>query len=169
MRIVVFDGHTLNPGDLDWSALEALGDDSVFPRTDPSETVERAAGAEALFLNKAPLTRAMIDSLPSLRYVGVLATGFNIVDTQAAAERGIVVTNVPAYGTASVAQFTFALLLTCHHVGHHASTVRDGRWAASKDFTYSDTQLIELDGLTMGIFGYGRIGRTAARWRKLSE
>jgi glycerate dehydrogenase len=164
VKIVVLDGYTLNPGDLSWDALHALGDCMVYDRTPPELTVARARDAEMVLTNKTVLDARVIADLPALRYIGVLATGYNVVDTAAAAARGIPVTNVPAYSTASVAQFTFALLLElCHGVGHHARTVREGRWTASADFAYWDTPLIELDGLTMGIIGLGRIGQAVAQ------
>jgi glycerate dehydrogenase len=164
MRIVVLDGFTLNPGDLSWAALQALGDCAVHERTAPEQTVERARDAEILFTNKVVLGRAEFAHLPRLRYVGVLATGYNVVDVAAARERGIVVTHIPAYGTRSVAQMTFALLLELtQHVGHHAQTVREGRWTRSRDFCYWDAPLVELDGLTLGLVGFGRIGQAVAQ------
>ena len=162
--IVVLDGFTLNPGDLSWDALRALGPCTIHERTAPEQTVPRAADAAVVLTNKVVLHRDVIAQLPRLRYLGVLATGYNVVDAVAAAERGIVVTNVPEYGTNSVAQLTFALLLELtQHTGHHAATVRAGRWARSPDFCYWDHPLVELAGLTMGIVGLGRIGRTVAR------
>jgi glycerate dehydrogenase len=164
MRCAVLDGHTLNPGDLSWTELESLCACTVYPRTPPDEVVPRAAEAELVLTNKVALDRQQILALPRLRYIGVTATGFNIVDVAAARERRIPVTNVPAYGTASVVQLTFALLLELtHHVGHHAAGVRVGRWAGSPDFAYWDTPLIELAGLTCGIVGFGNIGRSVAR------
>src|SRR2546427_2571205 len=163
MKIVVLDGFTLNPGDLSWDELKSLGDCDIYDRTPPEEVVKRAADAEIVLTNKAPVTRESILALPRLKYIGVLATGYNIVDTAAARERNIPVTNVPTYGTRSVAQHTFALLLELtQHAGHHARTVRDGRWTKSPDFCYWDYPLVELDGLTMGIVGYGRIGNAVA-------
>lgn len=163
MNIVVLDGHTLNPGDLSWAGLEALGECTVCDRTAPELTVERCRDAEAVLTNKVVLGRAELAQLPRLRYIGVLATGYNIVDVAAARERGIVVANIPAYGTRSVAQTTFAHLLELtQHVGHHAQTVRDGRWTQSKDFCYWDFPLVELEGLTLGLVGFGRIGRAVA-------
>jgi glycerate dehydrogenase len=160
MRIVVLDGYTLNPGDLSWDELKALAPAEIYERLSPEEIVPRAAEAEIVLTNKAVITREHIDHLHRLRYIGVTATGFNIVDTAAARGHGILVTNVPAYGTRSVAQMTIALLLELAlHVGHHAQTVRDGRWTHSPDFCYWDYPLMELDGLTMGIVGFGRIGR----------
>ena len=163
MKIVVLDGHTLNPGDLGWADLEALGPCEVYPRTAPADVVARAAGAEIALTNKVVFSREVIAELPSLRYIGVTATGYNVVDTAAARERGICVTNVPAYSTHSVAQMVFAHVLNLAlRVGHHAETVRRGRWSASPDFTYWDGPLIELVGLTMGVVGFGRIGRSVA-------
>ncbi len=163
MRIVVLDGHTLNPGDLSWDSLARLGALTVHERTAPGEVVARAAGAAVVLTNKTVLTREQLARLPELRLIGVLATGYNVVDTAAARERGIPVCNVPDYGTRSVAQFTFALLLElAHHVGHHAATTRAGRWSQSPDFCYWDRPQIELEGLTLGLIGLGRIGRAVA-------
>ena len=162
-KIVVLDGFTLNPGDLDWRALEEIGDVTVYARTPLAETVARAAGAEIVLTNKAPVSAAHLAELPALRYIGVLATGFNIVDVAAARARGIVVANVPGYGTASVAQHVFALILElAQRTGHHAQTVREGRWSASEDFCYWDFPLLELAGRTLGIVGYGAIGQAVA-------
>ena len=164
MHIIILDGQTLNPGDLSWEGLHALGECAVYARTPVELVVERLRGAEAAITNKVVLDRGVLEQLPALRYIGVAATGYNIVDTAAARERGIVVTNVPAYSTQSVAQLTFALLLElCQHVGHHAGTVREGRWSASADFSYWDYPLIELAGLTMGLIGFGQIGQATAR------
>jgi glycerate dehydrogenase len=160
MKIVVLDGYTLNPGDLSWAELCMLGDCAIHDRTPPPEVVPRARGAEVVLTNKTVLSAEILEQLPELRYVGVLATGYNVVDVAAAKRRNIVVTNVPTYGTTSVAQMTMALLLELtQHVGHHAQTVRQGRWSACPDFCYWDYPLLELAGLTMGIIGYGRIGR----------
>jgi len=164
MNIVIVDGATLNPGDLSWDGLAPMGRLTVHARTAPAETVERCRGAQAVITNKVALDAAVIAALPELRYIGVTATGYNIVDTTAAAARGIVVTNVPTYGTDSVAQMTFALILElAHHVGHHSATVREGRWSKSDNFCYWDYPLVELAGLTMGIVGCGRIGSAVAR------
>lgn len=163
MNIVVLDGYTLNPGDLSWEPLKKLGGCVIHPRIPHDQVVSTAADADILLTNKVPVTREHISKLPRLKYIGVLATGFNIVDTGAARERNIPVTNIPAYGTRSVAQMTFALLLELtQHTGHHAQTVRQGRWTGSPDFCYWDHPLIELDGLTMGIVGLGRIGKAVA-------
>jgi glycerate dehydrogenase len=163
MQIVVLDGYTLNPGDLSWAALKGLGDCRIFDRSRPDEVVPRVEGAEILLTNKVVLSREIIEQLPRLRYIGVLATGHNIVDGQAARQRGIPVSNVPTYGTQSVAQMVFAHLLNLtQHVAHHAGTVAEGRWTACEDFCYWDRPLVELAGLTMGIVGLGRIGRATA-------
>lgn len=162
--IVVLDGHTLNPGDLSWDALRSLAPCTIHPRTSPQEIIERAQHATILLTNKVILSEQIIAQLPSLRYIGVLATGYNVVDVAAARSRGIVVTNVPAYSTASVAQLVFALLLELtHHTGHHAQEVRNGRWSASPDFSFWDMPLAELNGRTFGIIGYGNIGKSVAR------
>lgn len=164
MKIVVLDGRTLNPGDLSWDALRALGDCTVWDRTPPHEVPGRAAHAEVVLTNKTPLGREAIAGLPALRYIGVLATGYDIVDVRAATERGVVVTNVPSYGTESVAQATFALLLELtNHVGLHAEAARVGRWRASGDFAHTERTLVELHGLTLGVVGLGRIGRAVCR------
>ena len=164
MNLVVLDGHTLNPGDLSWDELQSLGPCEIFDRTTPEQILPRAASAEIILTNKVVLNRETIMALPSLRYLGVLATGHNVVDTTAARERGIPVTNIPDYGTRSVAQHTFALLLELtHHTGYHAQSVRDGRWSRSADFCYWDFPLLELDGLILGIIGFGKIGREVAK------
>lgn len=164
MKMVVLDGYTLNPGDLHWGTLLDLGECKIYERTPTTDTVERAKGAEILLTNKVVLDRETLGQLPDLKYIGVLATGVNVVDVAAAKERGIVVTNVPAYSTASVVQHTFALLLEfTHHVGHHSGSVRAGNWAGSKDFAYWDYPLLELAGLTMGLVGFGAIAQGVAR------
>lgn len=163
MKIVVLDGYTLNPGDLSWESLRQLGDCEVHERTPPEQVVARSTGAEVVLTNKTVLSAETLAHLPRLRYIGVLATGYNVVDAAAAAQRGIPVTNVPTYGTRSVAQMAMAHALNLAlRVGHHAWTVREGRWASSADFCYWDYPLIELEGLTMGIVGLGRIGRATA-------
>ena len=163
IRIVVLDGYAENPGDLSWDAFRALGELEVHDRTPPEMTAERIGDAQAVIINKAPITQETLEACPSLRYVGVLATGYNVVDVAACARRGVMVTNVPSYGTAAVAQFTIALLLElCSRVGDYADAVRAGRWAASPDWTFHAHPLVELDGKTIGIVGYGRIGRTVA-------
>jgi glycerate dehydrogenase len=164
VRIVVLDSHTLNPGDLSWDALKALGPCEVYERTGPTQVVERAAGAEIVLTNKTVLSRATIAQLPRLRYIGVLATGYNVVDVEAAKQHAICVTNVPAYGTPSVAQMVFAHLLHfTQHVSEHSQSVHDGDWSRSPDFCYWNYPLVELAGLTMGIIGLGRIGRQTAQ------
>lgn len=161
VRLVILDGYALNPGDLSWDALRQLvGDLAVYDRTPEAQVVERAKGAQLVMTNKTPLSEASLGQLPQLRYIGVLATGYNIVDVEAAKRQGITVTNIPTYGTDSVAQFTFALLLElCHHVGLHSEIARNGGWAASPDWSFWKTPLIELAGKTLGVIGYGRIGR----------
>ncbi|NLX36033.1 MAG: D-2-hydroxyacid dehydrogenase [Chloroflexi bacterium] len=167
MKIVVLDGYTLNPGDLTWEGLEALGDTTVYDRTPADQVIERSKGAQVLLVNKVEMTREVLAQLPELRYIGVLATGFNVVDIEAARERGIVVANIPTYGTQSVAQMVFAHLLNLtQRVAYHSDTVKAGRWAESEDFCYWDYPLIELHGLTMGVFGFGRIGRNTAQIAK---
>ena len=163
MKIVVLDGYTENPGDLSWSGLEALGELSVYERTPESQIAGRIEDAEIVITNKTPLNRETIMKASKLRYIGVLATGYNVVDVNAARERNIPVCNIPTYGTQAVAQFVFALLLEiCHQVGHHNQAVQQGRWTRSEDFCFWDYPLIELKGKTMGIIGYGRIGRATA-------
>ena len=164
MKIVVLDGYTLNPGDLSWEQVAASGECVFFDRSPPDQVLGRLHSADAVLVNKVPLDRATIESLPNLKYIGVTATGYNIIDITAARERGVTVTNVPAYGTDSVAQATFALLLELtHRTGHHAQTVRDGRWSTCPDFCYWDFPLVELAGLNFGIIGYGRIGAQVGR------
>lgn len=163
MKIVVLDGYTENPGDLSWGRLEELGEFIVYDRsslTDEDEAIARIGEAEIVITNKTPITKRVLDSCPSIRYIGVLATGYNVVDYVYAAKKGIPVTNVPGYGTDTVAQFTFALLLEiCHHVAHHSEAVHAGRWEQSPDFCFCDYPQIELAGKTMGIIGFGRIGQ----------
>lgn len=164
MKIVILDAHTANPGDLSWGALEQLGDVTIYERTAPQDVAARIAGAEVVLTNKTVLTRELIEGAQALRYIGVLATGYNVVDTAAARERGIPVTNIPAYSTDSVAQLVMAHLLEiCHHIGHHSAAVHAGRWTNSPDFAFWDYPLIELAGKTMGIIGYGRIGQAVGR------
>jgi len=162
-KIVVLDGYTLNSGDLSWAGLEEFGDCLIHDRSAPEQTIERATGAEIVLTNKTVLSAEIIEKLPDLRYIGVLATGYNVVDVVAARERGIPVTNVPAYGTVSVAQMVFAHLLNLtQRVGDHADTVKEGRWCRSPDYCYWDFPLIELAGKTIGIVGYGRIGQAVS-------
>jgi glycerate dehydrogenase len=163
MRITILDGHTTNPGDLSWEPLHALGVCVVHDRTAAAEIVARAADADVVLTNKTPLTRETIAALPRLECIGVLATGYNVVDVAAARARGIPVCNVPEYGTPNVAQATFALLLELtNRVGRHAELVRAGRWSSCPDFCFWEGELVELAGLTLGIVGYGRIGRAVA-------
>jgi len=164
MKIVVLDGHTLNPGDMSWKGLEALGECRIYERTATEETVSRAANAEIVLTNKTVLSREIIEKLDALQYIGVLATGYNVVDIDAAGNRSILVSNVPTYGTESVAQMVFAHILNLtQNVGYHARTVSEGRWNQCPDFCFWDTPLIELQGLIMGIVGFGRIGQATAK------
>lgn len=167
MKLVVLDGYALNPGDLNWDGLKDLGDCTIYDRAvlkTTEETIERIGDAEIVFTNKTPLTKEVLDACPGIRYIGVLATGYNVVDLAAAREKRIPVTNIPSYGTAAVAQFATALLLeVCHRIGHHNQTVHDGKWAASRDFCYWDYPSIELAGKTLGIIGFGSIGQAFAR------
>lgn len=163
MKIVVLDGYALNPGDISWAKIEALGELVVYDRTPDERICERAGDAELVLVNKTPMNRESIESLDKLKYIGVLATGYNIVDTDAASERGVVVSNIPAYSTASVAQLSIALLLEiCHRAGEHNRSVKAGDWTACPDFSYWHYPLLELDGKTMGIIGAGRIGQTTS-------
>lgn len=164
MKLTILDAFTANPGDLSWAGLQSLGTCTIHDRTPASEVVERAKDCEVIITNKTVLSGDTIRALPKLRYIGVLATGYNVVDIAAAQERGITVCNVPGYSTPSVAQTVFALLLELtHRVGHHAQTVREGRWSRCEDFCYWDGTLIELEGRTLGILGYGTIGEAVAR------
>lgn len=164
MNIVVLDGYSVNPGDMDWSALQSLGTLTVYNRTSAQEIIERSREAEIVLTNKVPFTGQTIAALPRLRYIGVLATGYNIVDTEAAARRGVVVTNIPAYSTESVAQMVFAHILNItNRVGHYAEENGCGRWAGNADFCYWDTPLVELAGKRMGIVGLGNTGMATAR------
>jgi len=170
MKIVVLDGYTENPGDLSWEELGKLGELVVHDRTsltDESEAIARLAGAEVAVTNKTPITANIISACPDLKFIAVMATGYNVVDCAAAKERGIPVVNVPAYGTAAVAQFAIAMLLEiCHRIGHHSETVHAGKWETCADWCYWDYPLIELDGKTMGIVGFGRIGQNTGRIAK---
>ena len=164
MKIVVLDGYCLNPGDLSWEDMSSLGDLQVYDRTSPSELLERAEGAEVLITNKTLISDKDMDALPDLKYIGVLATGYNVVDVEAAKKKGIVVTNIPAYSTHSVAQMDFAHILNItQRVEHYACLNRHGKWSDSADFSYWDTELIELDGKWMGLVGFGNIGQATAR------
>ena len=167
MKIVILDGYTENPGDLSWSGFEALGDVAVYERTAPEDIVSRIGDAEIVITNKTPLAADTLKACPSVRYIGVLATGYNVVDVNAAKAQGIPVANIPTYGTSAVAQFVFALLLEiCHHVGHHSEAVHAGRWSSCPDFCFWDFPLIELAGKTLGIIGFGRIGQNTAQIAK---
>jgi glycerate dehydrogenase len=160
MKLVVLDGYTLNPGDLSWDGLKNFGDLVIYDRTPPEKVYERSLGADILFTNKTPVKEEVINELKGLKYIGVLATGYNVVDINAAKRLGIPVTNVPGYGTSSVVQLTFALLLElCHRVQRHDDSVKKGDWSNSPDFCYWNYPLIELSGKTIGIIGYGNIGR----------
>jgi len=160
MKIVILDGYTENPGDLTWDGFKALGDLTVYDRTPQDKIIERIGDADAVIVNKTPVSRETIAACPKIKYIGVLATGYNIVDTASAKQRNITVTNIPTYGTAAVGQFAIALLLEiCHHIGHHDQAVHDGCWEANPDWSFWDFPLIELAGKTMGIIGFGRIGQ----------
>lgn len=164
MKIVVLDGYGLNPGDLSWDALASLGELTVYDRTAPGELMERAQGAEALFTNKTVITAEQMAALHGLRYIGVLATGYNVVDIEAARKQGVMVTNIPAYSTESVAQMVFAHVLNItQRVSYYANENRNGRWSKNPDFCYWDTPLVELADKTMGVVGFGNIGSTTAR------
>lgn len=170
MKIVVLDGYTENPGDLSWEELGKLGELTVYDRTsltDEEEAIARIGDAEVVFTNKTPITKKVIDACPGMKFISLLATGYNVVDYAYAAEKGIPVTNVPTYGTASVSQFSIALLLeVCHHIGHHDASVHAGNWANCVDWCYWDYPLIELEGKTIGIVGFGRIGQAEGRVAK---
>lgn len=170
MKIVVLDGYTENPGDLSWKGLEALGEVTVYDRTsyvDAPIIAERIADAEIVVMNKTPISKATLDTCPNIKMIAVLATGYNVVDYNYAKEKGIPVCNVPTYGTASVSQFSIALLLEiCHHIGHHSESVHAGNWASNQDWCYWDYPLIELEGKTIGIIGFGRIGQAEGRVAK---
>ncbi len=164
MKIVILDGYTENPGDLSWEGFAALGELTVYERTAAADIVPRIGDAEIVYTNKTPITAETLAACPKLRYIGLLATGYNVVDVDAAKARGVAVTNIPTYGTAAVAQFAIAMLLEiCHHVAHHSDAVHAGRWTANPDWCFWDYPLIELDGKTMGIIGFGRIGQATGR------
>lgn len=163
MKIVELDGYAANPGDISWEPLKSLGELTVYPRTQAEEVVKRAKDAEIVLTNKVKITDEIMGKLPKLRYIGVLATGYNVVDVEAAHKRGIIVTNIPAYSTESVVQMTFAHILNItNQIGHYADEVRDQRWSDNPDFCYWDTPLIELSGKTIGIIGLGSIGSRVA-------
>ena len=156
MKIVVLDGYTLNPGDISWEGLEALGEVTVYDRTKPE--------AEVVYTNKTPITRDTLDQCGNIRFIGVLATGYNIIDIEAAKEKGIPVSNIPTYGTAAVSQFAIALLLElCHHIGEHSDAVKNGEWTSNPDWCFWKYPLVELAGKTMGIVGFGRIGQDTGK------
>ena len=170
MKIVVLDGYTENPGDLSWGDMEALGELTVYDRTsltDMQEVIDRIGDAEAVITNKTPLPQEVFDACPNIKYIGVLATGYNVVDIDTAKAKGIPVCNIPTYGTAAVGQFAIALLLEiCHHIGHHDKAVHEGRWETNPDWCFWDYPLIELADKTMGIIGFGRIGQATGRIAK---
>lgn len=164
MKIVVLDGYTENPGDLSWCGFERIGELTVYDRTPVGQVAERVGDAEIVYTNKTPLSKADLDRCPNIKYIGVLATGYDVVDTKAAMDKGIPVTNIPTYGTDAVSQFAIALLLElCHHIGAHSDSVKNGDWTNSKDWCYWNYPLIELAGKTMGIIGMGRIGQGTAK------
>lgn len=164
MKIVILDGYALNPGDIGWSAFEEIGELTIYDRTPNDKIVERAKGFEFVITNKTPLGRNELDQLPDIKYIGLLSTGYNIIDLDAASERGIVVTNVPAYSTKSVAQLVFAYILHfCNGVAHHSNVVHDGAWTNCKDFCFWEQNIVELQGKTLGIYGFGSIGKCVAK------
>lgn len=164
MKIVVLDGYTLNPGDISWEGMEAFGEVTVYDRTKEEDVISRIGDAEAVYTNKTPLTKETFDACPNIRFVGVLATGYNIVDIDAAKERGIPVSNIPTYGTAAVSQYAMALLLElCHHIGEHSDCVKKGDWTSNPDWCFWNYPLVELAGKTMGIIGFGRIGQDTGK------
>ena len=165
MKMVVLDGYTENPGDLSWDGLREFGELTVYDRTgSEDQVIARIGEAEVVFVNKVPITKRVLEECPNIKFISVLATGYNVIDIKAAAEKGIVVSNIPSYGTAAVAQFAIALLLeVCHHVAHHSEAVHQGRWASNPDWCFWDSPLIELQGKTMGIIGFGRIGQATGR------
>jgi glycerate dehydrogenase len=164
MKIVVLDGYTENPGDLSWEGFEKLGELTVYDRTPEDKIPERIGGAEAVITNKTPITKTVLETCKNIQYIGVLATGYNVVDYETAKAKNIAVTNIPTYGTDAVGQFAIALLLEiCHHIGHHDDAVKKGRWEKNADWCFWDYPLIELAGKTMGIIGFGRIGQTTGK------
>ncbi len=164
MKIVVLDGYTLNPGDLSWEGLEKLGELTVYDRTPAQKTIERVGDNSIVYTNKTVIDKEVLDACPGIEWIGVLATGYNVVDVEYASAKGIPVCNVPTYGTTAVAQMVFALLLElCHHVGDHDRSVKAGDWSKSIDFCYWNSPLVELVGKTMGIIGLGKIGQTTAK------
>ncbi len=164
MKIVVLDGYTLNPGDISWEGMEAFGEVTVYDRTKAEEVVERIGDAEVVYTNKTPITKETMDACPNMKFIGVLATGYNIVDVAAAKEKGIPVSNIPTYGTAAVSQFAIALLLElCHHIGEHSDAVKAGEWTSNPDWCFWKYPLVELAGKNMGIIGFGRIGQDTGK------
>lgn len=164
MKIVILESTAVNPGDLSWDTIRSLGDVTIYDRTLPMDAAARIGDAEIALINKTPITAEVLDACPNLRLICVQATGYNIVDCEAAKQRGVLVCNIPAYATGAVAQFTFALLLEiCHHVGHHDQLVHQGAWTRSPDFCFWDTPQMELAGKTLGIIGYGSIGKAVAK------
>ena len=163
MKIVVLDGYTENPGDLSWGGLEELGDLTVYDRTPEDKIAHRIGDAQAIYVNKVPITKETIEACPNLKFIGVLATGYNVVDVDAAKDAGVIVSNVPTYGTDAVAQFTIALMLElCHHIGEHSDSVKRGAWTNNVDWTYWLHPLVELAGKNLGVIGFGRIGQRTA-------
>ncbi|HHW67951.1 D-2-hydroxyacid dehydrogenase [Defluviitalea raffinosedens] len=164
MKIVILDGYTENPGDLSWEGFEKLGDLTVYDRTPSDKIIERIGDAEVVYTNKTPITRETLDACPNIKFIGVLATGYNVVDVNAAKEKGIPVSNIPTYGTMAVAQFAIALLLElCHHIGEHSECVKRGDWTNNPDWCFWNYPLVELAGKTMGVIGFGRIGQATAK------
>lgn len=167
MKIVILDGYTENPGDLSWEGFENLGELVVYDRTPADLIVERIGDADAVITNKTPITEDTLNKCPKVKYIGVLATGYNVVDVETARKRNIPVTNIPTYGTAAVGQFAIAMLLEiCHHVAHHSDAVHEGRWESNADWCFWDYPLIELADKTMGVIGFGRIGQATGRIAK---
>lgn len=164
MKIVVLDGYTLNPGDISWEGMEALGEVTVYDRTKEDEIVARIGDADVVYTNKTPITKETLEACPNVKFIGVLATGYNIVDVDAAKEKGIPVSNIPTYGTAAVSQYAIALLLElCHHIGEHSNAVKAGDWSNNADWCFWNYPLVELAGKTMGIIGFGRIGQDTGK------
>lgn len=164
MKIVVLDGYTLNPGDISWAGMEAFGEVEVYDRTSPEDVVSRIGDAEVVYTNKTPITKETLDACSNIKFIGVLATGYNVIDIAAAKEKGIPVSNIPTYGTAAVSQYAIALLLElCHHIGAHSDAVKAGEWSSNPDWCFWKYPLVELDGKTMGIIGFGRIGQDTGK------
>lgn len=164
MKIVVLDGYTLNPGDISWAGMEAFGEVEVYDRTSPEDVVSRIGDAEVVYTNKTPITKETLDACSNIKFIGVLATGYNVIDIAAAKEKGIPVSNIPTYGTAAVSQYAIALLLElCHHIGAHSDAVKAGEWSSNPDWCFWKHPLVELDGKTMGIIGFGRIGQDTGK------